>query len=269
MIPITRVAETLGVSAEYLHPHGSHAAKVDLSLLEGTAPRSEDPRLVLVSAITPTPAGEGKTTTTIGLGDALARQGESVCLALREPSLGPCFGVKGGGTGGGRAQLTPMERINLHFTGDFHAITAAHNLLAAAIDNELHFDHGSRLEGRRVVWPRVLDVNDRALREIVLGLGGRAHGQPRQSGFDITAASELMAILCLSQGWEDLRERIDRTLVAFDREGQPVTADSFGIVKIGQPQRVGDHTFERSTDQLSVLPVVDQLMSVGVLREQR
>ncbi len=229
MQPIPQIAEKLGLPGEVLHPHGSFAAKVDLSYLESPRRRNHPARLVLVSAITPTPAGDGKTTTTIGLGDAFARLGESVCLALREPSLGPCFGIKGGGTGGGRAQLTPADRINLHFTGDFHAITSAHNLLAAVLDNQLHFANPQNIESRRVLWPRVLDMNDRSLRQVVLGLGGRLHGMPRQSGFDITAASELMAILCLAENFEDLRTRIDRTVVAFDRERNPVLAGSLGV----------------------------------------
>jgi formate--tetrahydrofolate ligase len=229
MQSIANVAERLGVSSEHLHPYGTFAAKLDPKLLEEPRQRTNPARLILVSAITPTPAGEGKTTTTIGLGDGLTKLGQSVCLALREPSLGPCFGIKGGGTGGGRAQLVPSDRINLHFTGDFHAITSAHNLLAAVIDNELHFENKQRIEARRVVWPRVLDMNDRALREVVLGLGGKTNGIPRQGGFDITAASELMAMLCLAESVEDLRERIDRTVVAFDRDRQPVTAGKLGV----------------------------------------
>jgi len=227
--PISNVAERLGVPVEDLSPYGSWAAKIHTRLLGRPRERARPPKLVLVSAITPTPAGEGKTTSTIGLGDAFARLGESVCLALREPSLGPCFGMKGGGTGGGRAQLVPADRINLHFTGDFHAITSAHNLLTAAIDNHLHFTNERRIELRRVVWPRVMDLNDRSLREVVVGLGGKTNGMPRQAGFDITAASELMAMLCLADGPEDLRQRIDRTVVAFDRQGEVVTADELGV----------------------------------------
>jgi formate--tetrahydrofolate ligase len=229
MKAIATVAAELGVPAENLHPHGSYAAKIDLDLLEKPRAREAASRLILVSAITPTPGGEGKTTTTIGLGDAFSRLGESVCLALREPSLGPCFGIKGGGTGGGKAQLTPSDRINLHFTGDFHAITSAHNLLAAVIDNHLHFGNELKIESRRVLWPRVLDMNDRALREVVIGLGGKPHGMPRESAFDITAASELMAILCLATGWDDLRERIDRTVVAFNQDGGVVRAGELGV----------------------------------------
>ena len=228
MHSILDVAKKIRLESQDLVPYGSFAAKVDPVLLEQPRTREQPARLVLVSAITPTAAGEGKTTTTIGLGDALARLGKSVCLALREPSLGPCFGMKGGGTGGGQARVTPSDRINLHFTGDFHAITAAHNLLAALLDNHLHFGNERGIEARGVVWPRVVDMNDRALREVVLGLGGRTHGIPRQSRFEITAASELMAMLCLAEGVEDLRARIDRTVVAFDRERRVVTAKDLG-----------------------------------------
>ena len=179
--------------------------------------------------MTPTKAGEGKTTTTIGLGNALSRLGQSVCLALREPSLGPCMGVKGGGTGGGKSQLVPSDRINLHCTGDFHAVTSAHNLLAAAIDNHLHFESDLNLEPRRVLWPRVIDMNDRALRDVVIGLGGKANGQPREANFDITAASELMAILCLASDYDDLRRRIDRTLIGFTKDKRAVTAQETNV----------------------------------------
>ncbi|MBT8496004.1 MAG: formate--tetrahydrofolate ligase, partial [Deltaproteobacteria bacterium] len=224
MRPIADVADSLGVPADRRQIYGDFAAKLDPTLLGQPRTRSGEPRLVLVSAITPTRAGEGKTTTTIGLGDALAKLGHSVCVALREPSLGPCMGIKGGGTGGGKAQLWPSDRINLHFTGDFHAITAAHNLLAAVIDNHLHFNSDLDICPRRVLWPRVLDVNDRALRDTIIGLGGRGNSMPREGGFDITAASELMAILCLAENADDLRERIDRILVAYTRDGKPVHA---------------------------------------------
>ncbi len=212
-----------------LRPYGQDKAKIDLSVLDEPRERDGEARLVLVSAITPTPAGEGKTTTTIGLADAMNRIGESVCAALREPSLGPCFGIKGGGTGGGESKLVPSDDINLHFTGDFHAITSAHNLLAAVIDNHIHFSSDVDLDPRRVLWPRVQDVNDRALRKAILGLGGKIHGIPREDGFDITAASELMAMLCLTSGHEDLRARIDRTLIGFDRSGEPVPAGRLGV----------------------------------------
>jgi formate--tetrahydrofolate ligase len=227
MRPIREIADRLGLTDELLHPYGASSAKIDLATLD--RPRAGASQLILVSAITPTPAGEGKTTTSIGLADALAAAGQSVCLALREPSLGPCFGIKGGGTGGGRSTLVPSDRINLHFTGDFHAITSAHNLLAAAIDNQLHFDNPLDLESRTVSWPRVLDMNDRALRDITIGLGGKLNGLPRQTGFDITAASELMAILCLAEGPDDLRARIDQILVGFSRAGEPIRARDIGV----------------------------------------
>jgi len=230
MQPIETVAADLGLADEHFHPFGRFAGKVDPDVLGAPRREGAPQRLILVSAITPTPAGEGKTTTTIGLGDALKDLGQSVCLALREPSLGPCFGMKGGGTGGGQAQLTPADRINLHFTGDFHAITSAHNLLAAAIDNHLHFDNELRLEARQVLWPRVVDMNDRALRHVTIGLGGKTHGVPRETGFDITAASELMAILCLAEDGEDLRRRIERIVIGFDRDGKPVEAGRLGVV---------------------------------------
>lgn len=228
MQPILDVARTLGLESEHLFPYGSFAAKVDPVVLEGPRKRDGQPRLVLVSAITPTAAGEGKTTTTIGLGDAFTRLGKSVCLALREPSLGPCFGMKGGGTGGGRSCVVPSDRINLHFTGDFHAVTAAHNLLAAILDNHLHFGNELGLEARGIVWPRVIDMNDRALLDVVLGLGGRTHGVPRESRFEITAASELMAMLCLAENVEDLRARIERTVVAYNRERDVITVREVG-----------------------------------------
>ena len=228
MSTIPQVAARLGIRPEELIPYGHDKAKVELSVLDRPRQRSAPGRLVLVSAITPTPAGEGKTTTTIGLGQALQQRGESVCLALREPSMGPCFGIKGGGTGGGRSTLVPTADINMHFTGDLHAITAAHNLLAAMVDNHLSFRRSPQLSSRRISWPRVLDVNDRSLRNIVIGLGGRGQGVPRESNFDITAASELMAILCLANGLEDLRARLDRTLVGFALDGAPVTAGDIG-----------------------------------------
>lgn len=226
--PILEVAAGLGVAEEHVVPYGRDKAKIHLDARESQRRSKEPARLILVSALTPTPAGEGKTTTTIGLSDALAKLGHNTCAALREPSLGPCFGIKGGGTGGGESRLTPSDDINLHFTGDFHAITAAHNLLSAAIDNHLHFGSDANLESRQITWPRVLDVNDRSLRQVVVGLGGRTMGQPRQGSFDITAASEVMAMLCLAEGPEDLRARIDRTLIGFDRDKQPVKAGALG-----------------------------------------
>ena len=222
--PITEIAGKLGLKPADLHLYGRDIAKVDLSVLERPRARPKPARLILVSAITPTPAGEGKTTTSIGLGQAFTQLGESVCLALREPSLGPCMGIKGGATGGGRSQIVPADRINLHFTGDFHAVTSAHNLLAAVLDNHIYFDNKLRIDPRRIIWRRVIDMNDRALRGAIIGLGGPQQGIPRETGFDITAASEVMAILCLANGVEDLRDRIDRILVAFTEEGKPVTA---------------------------------------------
>jgi formate--tetrahydrofolate ligase len=222
--PIAEIAARLGLRSEDLSPYGRDIAKVSLAVLERPRLRPRPSRLVLVSAITPTPAGEGKTTTSIGLAQALHALGESVCLALREPSLGPCMGVKGGATGGGRSQVMPADRINLHFTGDFHAVTAAHNLLAALLDNHLYFDNALRIDPRRVLWRRVLDLNDRALRNVIVGLGGPAQGVPRETGFDITAASEVMAVLCLAANIDDLRVRLERLLVAFTFDGAPVTA---------------------------------------------
>lgn len=229
MKPIREVAATLGAAEKHLLPYGREALKIHVDALSEPRARTEPAKVVLVSAITPTKAGEGKTTTSIGLADGMARIGESVCLALREPSLGPCFGVKGGGTGGGKARLHPSDRINLHFTGDFHAITSAHNLLAAAIDNHVHFGREPRIEPRRVLWPRVMDMNDRVLRDVVVGLGGKANGHPRETSFDITAASELMAIICLASDAEDLRTRIDRTLIGFSIDNKPVYARDVGV----------------------------------------
>ena len=224
MTIIEQTAAKLGLDRDDFDPYGSEMAKLRASVRERYPSRNG--RLILVSAITPTPAGEGKTTTSIGLAQGLAKLGESVCVALREPSLGPCFGKKGGGTGGGKSKILPSERINLHFTGDFHAITAAHNLLAAMLDNQIYFDNPLRVDPRRVMWRRVLDVNDRSLRQIVAGLGGRLEGVPRETGFDITAASEVMAMLCLAEDADDLRARIDQILVAYTYDGTPVTASS-------------------------------------------
>jgi len=221
---IDPLAARLGLRPEEWRPCDRRIAKVDPRVLERERPRGGAGRLVLVSAITPTAAGEGKTTTSIGLADGLARLGQSACLSLREPSLGPVFGMKGGGTGGGRSRVVPADRIDLHFTGDFHAITAAHNLLAALLDNHLHFGNELRIDPRRILWRRVLDVNDRALRNAIVGLGGAQAGTPRETGFDITAASEVMAMLCLADGEDDLRERLERLLVAYTFDGEPVTA---------------------------------------------
>ncbi len=219
--PITQIATLLGLPDEAVEPYGRHKAKIDLAAIDLKAPRG---KLILVTAINPTPAGEGKTTTSIGLADALNRAGHRTVLALREPSLGPCFGSKGGATGGGRSQVVPMEDINLHFTGDFHAITSAHNLLAALIDNHIHWGNVLDIDVRRVVWRRVLDINDRALRDIVQSIGGVGNGFPRESGFDITVASEVMAILCLAENLADLEDRLGRIVVAYARDRRPVTA---------------------------------------------
>lgn len=221
--PILQIAERAGIPAAAVEPYGHYKAKLDLDLLAGEAGKAPG-KLILVTAINPTPAGEGKTTTSVGLADALNLIGKRTMLALREPSLGPCFGTKGGATGGGYAQVVPMEDINLHFTGDFHAITAAHNLLAAMIDNHVYWGNALDIDVRRVVWRRVLDINDRALRDIAQGLGGRPNGFPRESGFDITVASEVMAILCLSEDLADLEARLGRIVIGYTRKGRPVTA---------------------------------------------
>jgi formate--tetrahydrofolate ligase len=223
--PIGEIAAGLGLDESDWRPFGRYMAKVDPAVLRRPRTRSGPSRLVLVSAITPTAAGEGKTTTSIGLVQGLRRLGESVCLTLREPSLGPSMGKKGGATGGGRSLVVPEDRINLHFTGDFHAVTTAHNLLAAVLDNHLYFDNELRIDPRRVRWRRVVDMNDRALRNIIIGLGGHREGVPRETGFDITAASEIMAILCLAEDAADLRARLDRVLVGLTYEGDPVTAE--------------------------------------------
>lgn len=221
--PITRIAEGLGIPEEALEPYGRHKAKVALSHLATLRDRPRG-RLVLMTAISPTPAGEGKTTTTVGLGDALNRIGERAMICLREPALGPVFGMKGGAAGGGYAQVVPMEDINLHFTGDFAAIAVATNLLAALIDNHIHHGNELGIDVRRVTWRRVLDVNDRALRDTVIGLGGPGNGYPRESGFDIVVASEVMAIFCLASSLEDLRNRLGEIVVAYTRDRVPVRA---------------------------------------------
>jgi len=223
MLPIAQIAERLGIPEAHLEPYGKTKAKVSLDLYRKLKDQTPG-KLILVTAITPTPAGEGKTTTTIGLADALNRLGKGATVCVREPSLGPCFGVKGGAAGGGYAQVVPMEDINLHFTGDFHAIGVAHNLLSAVLDNHLHHGNTLRIDPTRVIWKRVVDMNDRALREIIVGLGGTANGQPRESGFDITVASEVMAVLCLSESLVELKERLGRMIVAYTYDKQPVTA---------------------------------------------
>ncbi|MRX81478.1 formate--tetrahydrofolate ligase [Eggerthella guodeyinii] len=219
---ISAIAEKAGVPESYLELYGTNKAKVDYNLL--TDEEHTPGKLILVTAINPTPAGEGKTTTTVGLSDALARQGKNIVVALREPSLGPVFGVKGGAAGGGYAQVIPMEDINLHFTGDFHAIGAANNLLAAMLDNHIQQGNELGIDVRKITWKRVVDMNDRQLRNVVDGMGGKAHGVPREDGFDITVASEIMAIFCLSTSITDLKERLARIVVGYTRDDQPVTA---------------------------------------------
>ena len=223
MEPIVKVASKLGVNEDELELYGKYKAKVTRELWERIENRP-DGKLILVTAITPTPAGEGKTTTSVGLAQALALIGKKVTLALREPSLGPVFGIKGGAAGGGYSQVVPMEDINIHFTGDFHAITSAHNLLAAMLDNSVQQGNPLSVDPRRIVYRRVLDMNDRALRKTVIGLGGRTEGMPREDGFDITVASEIMAILCLSSGIGDLKRRLSEIIVAYNYDGQPVRA---------------------------------------------
>jgi formate--tetrahydrofolate ligase len=218
--PISDIAHRLDIPSEALSPYGHYKAKIDAAFLRSLADRP-DGRLILVTAMSPTPAGEGKTTTTIGLGDALRRIGRRTAICLREPSLGPCFGQKGGATGGGKSQVAPMDEINLHFTGDFHAITTAHNLLAAMLDNHLYWGNPLGIDPRRIVWRRVMDMNDRALRRVVTGLGGA--GAPAETGFDITVASEVMAILCLAADLEDLQARLGRIIVGYDVSGKAVT----------------------------------------------
>ncbi|WP_067215990.1 formate--tetrahydrofolate ligase [Marinomonas gallaica] len=221
--PIRHIAEKLGIPESALQPFGHHKAKVDLTYLK-TLEHKPDGKLILVTGITPTPAGEGKTTTTVGLTDALNRLGHNASACLREPSLGPCFGMKGGAAGGGYAQVVPMEDINLHFTGDFHAISTAHNLLSALIDNHIHWGNELEFDQRRIVWRRVMDMNDRALRQITCALGGPNNGFPRQDGFDITVASEVMAIFCLARHLKDLEQRLGNIVVGYRRDETPITA---------------------------------------------
>jgi formate--tetrahydrofolate ligase len=225
MLPITEIAEKAGIPAEFLHPQGRHKAKVDLNLIQAL-PERPGARTVVVTAVTPTPLGEGKTVTSIGLAMALCRLGRRALCTLRQPSLGPLFGVKGGATGGGRSHLMPAEEINLHFTGDIHAVATAHNLLAAMVDNHLKHTNSLRLNSTEVYWNRTVDMNDRALRDIVIGLGGDANGVARETAFEITAASEVMAILALCEGYADLKERLGRILVAADLDGRGVRASA-------------------------------------------
>ena len=223
MLKITDVAAKLGISEEDIEMYGRYKAKLSMDLIRRMENKPAG-KLILVTAITPTPAGEGKSTTTVGLAQGLAKLDKSVIVALREPSLGPCMGIKGGAAGGGYSQVVPMEDINLHFTGDFHAITSAHMLLSAMLDNHIQQGNALNIDPRRIVWKRVVDMNDRELRNIVVGLGGKVHGVPRQDGFDITVASEVMAILCLANDLHDLKERLSKIIVAYDYSGKPVTA---------------------------------------------
>jgi len=223
MQKITDVAAKLGISEDDIELYGKYKAKLSYDLIRRVKDK-KDGKLILVTAITPTPAGEGKSTTIVGLAQGLAKLGKKVIVALREPSLGPCMGIKGGAAGGGYSQVVPMEDINLHFTGDFHAITSAHMLLAAMLDNHIQQGNALNIDPRRIAWKRVVDMNDRELRNIVVGLGGKAHGVPRQDGFDITVASEVMAILCLASSLHDLKERLAKIIVAYDYNGNPVTA---------------------------------------------
>ena len=221
MQPITEIAKKAGIDDKYLEQYGKYKAKIDLSLAKETD--KKDGKLILVTAITPTPAGEGKTTTTIGLADGMAKIGKNVCVALREPSLGPVFGVKGGAAGGGYAQVVPMEDINLHFTGDFHAIGAANNLLAAMLDNHIQQGNALGIDVKKITWKRCVDMNDRQLRNVIDGLGGKVNGVPREDGFDITVASEIMAILCLAKDITDLKERLSKIIVGYTYDDKPIT----------------------------------------------
>jgi formate--tetrahydrofolate ligase len=229
MEPIGKIAQHLEIPEDELELYGKYKAKISLNYWNTTLQQKENGKLILVTAINPTPAGEGKTTTSIGLGDALHKLGKKTAIALREPSLGPCFGMKGGAAGGGYAQVVPMEDINLHFTGDFHAITSAHNLLAAVIDNHIQQGNALDLDVRRITWKRVVDLNDRALRNIICGLGGKAHGVPRETGFDITVASEIMAILCLTSDLEDMKKRLGNIIIGYTRSGRPVRAEELNV----------------------------------------
>ena len=229
MEPIGKIAQHLEIPEDELELYGKYKAKISLNYWNTTLQQKENGKLILVTAINPTPAGEGKTTTSIGLGDALHKLGKKTAIALREPSLGPCFGMKGGAAGGGYAQVVPMEDNNLHFTGDFHAITSAHNLLAAVIDNHIQQGNALDLDVRRITWKRVVDLNDRALRNIICGLGGKAHGVPRETGFDITVASEMMAILCLTSDLEDMKKRLGNIIIGYTRSGRPVRAEELNV----------------------------------------
>ncbi len=224
IIPIESIASKIGIADEYLERYGKFKAKVNPSLVDEKLKNSKNGKLILVTAISPTPAGEGKTTTSVGLVDGLCHVGKKAMICLREPSLGPCFGMKGGAAGGGLAQVIPMTDINLHFTGDFHAIGAAHNLLSALIDNHIHWENQLNIDPRRITWKRVVDMNDRSLRDITCGLGGTTNGIPRQSGFDITVASEIMAVFCLASDLDDLKKRIGNIVIGYTRSNEPVRA---------------------------------------------
>ena len=224
IIPIESIASKIGIADEYLERYGKFKAKVNPSLVDEKLKSSKNGKLILVTAISPTPAGEGKTTTSVGLVDGLCHIGKKAMICLREPSLGPCFGMKGGAAGGGFAQVIPMTDINLHFTGDFHAIGAAHNLLSALIDNHIHWENQLNIDPRRITWKRVVDMNDRSLRDITCGLGGTTNGIPRQSGFDITVASEIMAVFCLASDLDDLKKRIGNIVIGYTRSNEPVRA---------------------------------------------
>ena len=221
---IDKIADQLGIGEEYLERYGKFKSKVDLSINDEKLKDSKNGKLILVTAISPTPAGEGKTTTSVGLVDGLCHIGKNAMICLREPSLGPCFGMKGGAAGGGHAQVIPMTDINLHFTGDFHAIGAAHNLLSALIDNHIHWDNQLDIDPRRITWKRVVDMNDRSLRDITCGLGGVGNGIPRQSGYDITVASEIMAVFCLASDIDDLKKRIGNMVIGYSRSNEPIRA---------------------------------------------
>jgi formate--tetrahydrofolate ligase len=224
IMAIETIATKLGIEDKYLEQYGKYKAKVNLSIIPEKLKDQKDGKLILVTAISPTPAGEGKTTTSVGLVDGLNHIGKKAMICLREPSLGPCFGMKGGAAGGGFAQVIPMTDINLHFTGDFHAIGAAHNLLSALIDNHIHWDNQLNIDPRRITWKRVVDMNDRSLRDITCGLGGTGNGIPRQSGYDITVASEIMAVFCLASDMDDLKKRIGNIVIGYTKSNEPVRA---------------------------------------------
>src|SRR5947199_4566848 len=227
LLPMPEIAGKMGIDPHLLEPYGHDVAKIKLDAIEELSGRPRA-KYVVVSAVTPTPLGEGKTTTTVGLGQALNQIGKRATIALRQPSMGPTFGIKGGAAGGGYSQVVPMEILNLHLTGDFHAVTAAHNLLSAVLDNHLHQGNAADIDLNDITWRRVLDVNDRSLRNIVVGLGGRMDGVPRQTGFDITAASEVMAIFALASSLPEMRERFGRIVVGYTAKGTPVTAEEIG-----------------------------------------